>query len=85
MIDTGAKGYVFIDISFAQHHIFALHHIAKRETPYGCSGYQDSNLGNHVFAAEPQVGTINKEFNTRLFATKIGTYPINLSMPCART
>jgi hypothetical protein len=81
MIDTGAEGYAFIDTSFAQHHLFPLCPVTKLKTLHRISGHQDGHLGNHVLAAELQVGNIHKEFNAWLFATKIGTYPVILSMP----
>jgi hypothetical protein len=81
MIYTGAEGYGFIDTSFVKYYTLPLHPVIKPKVLYRPSSHQDGHLRNHVLAAELQVGTIHEEFNARLFATRIGTYPVILSMP----
>ncbi len=80
MIDTCAEGYVFVNTSIASHHHFPFRPVTKLMILHGFCGHQNSHLGKQVLAAKLQVGTIHKEFNALLFATKIDTYPVILGI-----
>jgi hypothetical protein len=85
LIKTSAEGYTLIDTFFVQHHFFLLHPVINPKALHGFSSNHCRHLRNNVFAAKLQVKTIHKKFNARLLATKIGTYPVILSMPWVRT
>jgi predicted aspartyl protease len=51
IIDTGAESYAVIDTSFAEHHVFLFHPVAKPMTLHGRSGHENGHFPNHNFAA----------------------------------
>jgi hypothetical protein len=80
LIDCGATGYAFINLDFAKYHDIPLHLLETPRTLDMIDGCKIS-LGDISHMAEGYFSIQEHQEKLPMFITKLGHYPIILSIP----